>query len=128
MEQVTDQRETRGLTDGWVVKVTAKGVKSWEKSYGGSDRDYLYDGAPTDDGGYLLAGYSQSDASAEKSANSKGGYDYWVVKIDSRGNKIWDKTLGGIRMNISVLLPKPMMGDIYSLDIPTQMEQAIKRN
>ena len=87
--------ETRGLTDGWVVKVTAKGVKSWEKSYGGSDRDYLYDGAPTDDGGYLLAGYSQSDASAEKSANSKGGYDYWVVKIDSRGNKIWDKTLGG---------------------------------
>ena len=87
--------ESRGLTDGWVVKIDTNGSKVWDKAYGGSERDYLYDGAQTDDGGFLLAGYSQSDVSGEKSANSKGSYDYWIIKIDANGNKLWDKTIGG---------------------------------
>jgi hypothetical protein len=39
------------------------------------------------DGGYLLAGVSLSDASGDKSENSKGGHDYWVVKIDLMATK-----------------------------------------
>ena len=92
-----------GLTDGWVVKIDTNGSKVWDKAYGGSERDYLYDGAQTDDGGFLLAGYSQSDVSGEKSANSKGGYDYWMIKIDSNGNKLWDKTLGGMTKRLPSL-------------------------
>ena len=87
--------ETYGSTDGWVVKVEDNGTKVWDKSYGGTSQDFLYDGVLTDDGGYLLAGYSESNVSGEKSQNSKGGYDYWVVKIDGHGNKIWDKSFGG---------------------------------
>lgn len=45
--------------------------------------------------GYILTSFSKSDKSNEKSENSKGGFDYWVLKIDSSGNKIWDKTIGG---------------------------------
>jgi hypothetical protein len=49
----------------------------------------------TPDEGYLLVGTSYSPASGDKSENSKGGSDYWVVKIDAQGNKVWDSTIGG---------------------------------
>ena len=58
---------------------------SMGKAYGGTLRDYLYDGVPTDEGGYLLARIT-INASGEKSANSKGSYDYWVIKVDGSQN------------------------------------------
>jgi len=43
----------------------------------------------------LLAGGSRSSISGEKSEPNKGNYDYWIIKIDANGNKLWDKTFGG---------------------------------
>ena len=86
---------SRGLRDFWVVKVDALGAKQWDKTYGGSSYDELYDLVPTADGGYLLGGASMSDISGDKSEASKGFDDYWVVKIDAQGNKQWDRTIGG---------------------------------
>ena len=48
----------------------------------------------TDDGGYLLAGSSNSPIGGDKSEAPKGGTDFWIVKIDALGNKLWDKTIG----------------------------------
>ena len=50
---------------------------------------------PSADGGYLLGGRSDSGLGADKSEVSRGNRDYWVVKIDAAGNKLWDKTFGG---------------------------------
>jgi hypothetical protein len=49
----------------------------------------------TSDGGYLLGGYSDSDANGDKTENSLGGSDYWVVKLDGSGAVQWDNTIGG---------------------------------
>ena len=57
----------------------------------------------SNDGGFLLGGTSTSDKSGDKSENNKGipdeyngrASDYWAVKIDANGKKLWDKTLGG---------------------------------
>ena len=49
----------------------------------------------TADGGYILGGYSYSNISGEKTENSRGGDDYWVVKLNSSGEIQWDKTIGG---------------------------------
>ena len=67
----------------------------WDKTLGGGGTDEPLTIIQTSDGGYLLAGYSSSYISGDKSENSRGGHDFWIVKTDAGGNKLWDKTLGG---------------------------------
>ncbi|MBG9377854.1 T9SS type A sorting domain-containing protein [Panacibacter sp. DH6] len=85
----------RGGTDYWIVKIDAAGNKQWDKTFGGAGKDYLYSVKQTIDGGYILGGTSNSNAGNEKTENSIGGNDIWIVKLDANGNKIWDKTYGG---------------------------------
>ena len=87
--------ERRGGRDYLVVKIDAAGNKCWDKTFGGIFYDELRSIVPSPDGGYLLGGDSDSDISGDKSEESRGGRDYWVVKIDASGNKRWDKTFGG---------------------------------
>jgi len=79
----------------WVVKLDANGNKLWSKTYGGNSSEGISNLIATPDGHYLLGGYSNSGISGDKSEANNGGADYWLVKIDSKGNRIWDKTLGG---------------------------------
>lgn len=81
--------------DYWVIKINLNGTKLWDKTLGGSSQDLLRSVAKTSDGGFLLAGDSYSSISGDKSENIKGGVDYWVIKVNSNGTKLWDKTYGG---------------------------------
>ncbi|PSR53946.1 hypothetical protein AHMF7605_10665 [Adhaeribacter arboris] len=83
-----------GNSDYWVVKINAAGQVLWDKSFGSSEEDNLYAVAAAGNN-YVLAGSSNSNAGGNKSENSRGGKDFWVVKIDGNGQKIWDKTYGG---------------------------------
>ena len=89
-------QNTWGLRDYWIVKTDSLGDKQWDKDFGGSNYDFLHSVRQTKDGGYILAGSSWSNISGDKTQNSWGSYDYWIVKIDSIGNKQWDKDYGGI--------------------------------
>lgn len=85
-----------GSYDYWIVKVDVNGNKQWDITLGNGGNDYLQSVVKATDGGYLLAGYSSSQGTAgNKTAAGKGGYDYWVVKIDANGNRQWEKTFGG---------------------------------
>nr|WKN37078.1 fasciclin domain-containing protein [Tunicatimonas sp. TK19036] len=86
---------SKGGSDYWLIKVDAQGNKLWDKTIGGREGDYLYNVLATSDGGYLLGGASISGVSGDKSEPNKGSSDYWVVKVDASGNKLWDKTIGG---------------------------------
>lgn len=85
----------RGGTDYWVVKLDASGNKIWDKAYGSDEDDLLSFLQQTDDGGFILGGSSISGTGGEKTEASKGGTDYWLVKIDATGSIIWDRTFGG---------------------------------
>lgn len=87
--------DSRGDLDYWLIKLNAKGVIEWDKTIGGNLKDWLRVVRQTADGGYILAGYSYSDISGDKTAANLGYIDYWLVKTDSLGNKQWDKTYGG---------------------------------
>ena len=89
-----------GYYDYWVVKINANGAKVWDRTIGGSEADVLNDMIATNDGNYLLIGYSNSNIGGDKSESSKGDYDYWVVKINTNGTKIWDKTYGGNKSDV----------------------------
>lgn len=86
---------SRGLNDMWVIKTDSNGNIEWQKTYGGSDRDILKSIVKSSDGGYILAGMSMSNISGEKTENSRGLGDYWVLKIDALGNILWQRTIGG---------------------------------
>lgn len=88
-----DVSGNHGLTDYWIVKLNAEGNIDWQKSLGGSDYDEAYAVSQTTDGGYIVAGNSES-ADGDVSGNH-GDYDFWVVKLDANGNLVWQKSLGG---------------------------------
>ena len=88
-------QKKRGLNDYWIVKLNSIGNIEWDKAYGGSDEDRFSVMQQTRDGGYILGGYSPSNISGEKTENSRGNNDYWVVKVDRLGSVQWDKTIGG---------------------------------
>ncbi len=86
---------SRGLSDYWIIKLSTSGVILWQKTYGGSGFEQLYDVISTFDSGILLAGYSYSNISGDKSENSRGLNDYWVVRLDALGAILWQRTIGG---------------------------------
>ncbi|MFN8321029.1 MAG: T9SS type A sorting domain-containing protein [Chitinophagales bacterium] len=81
--------------DYWIVKTDSLGNILWENTIGGEGNDELKSVQQTTDGGYILGGYSESDISGDKTENSIGNGDYWVVKIDAAGSIQWQNTIGG---------------------------------
>ncbi|MFI5219670.1 MAG: T9SS type A sorting domain-containing protein [Bacteroidia bacterium] len=84
-----------GGCDYWIVKTDANGNIQWQNTIGGNDWDELYSIQQTSDGGYIFGGDSQSNISNDKTENSNGSADYWVVKTDMLGNIQWQNTIGG---------------------------------
>jgi|GEM_PF-5203096 len=76
-------------SDVLVAKYDENGVFQWEQKYGGSNTENLNASQQTSDGGFILAGQSNS-SDGDVSANS-GSTDFWIVKIDSQGNIEWDQ-------------------------------------
>src|SRR6476646_3499136 len=70
-------------------------VKQWDYRFGGTQGELFSVLKQTSDGQYILSGYSFSDSSGDKTENSWGAVDYWIIKIDALGNKIWDARFGG---------------------------------
>ena len=83
--------------DYWLVKLDSLGNILWEKCFGGSGNDFGNGIILNQDGGYALAGSSNSgDGDVTGNHVDSTGFtnDYWVVKTDSTGNLEWEKSLG----------------------------------
>ncbi|TKJ41938.1 hypothetical protein CEE36_07740 [candidate division TA06 bacterium B3_TA06] len=76
-----------GSSDIWLLKTDAQGDTLWTKTYGGQAPEYCYCGQQTVDGGYILAGYTESFGA--------GIRDIWLLKTDEAGDTLWTKTYGG---------------------------------
>jgi len=75
------------IADVYIIKLDGNGNKVWEKTYGGSDYDGAYSIEQTKDGGYIVAGLTNSFGA--------GDWDVYIIKLDGNGNKVWEKTYGG---------------------------------
>lgn len=81
--------------DYWIVKINAAGAIVWQNDLGGTADDELNSIIQDVDGGYILGGSSKSNISADKNENSIGDYDYWIVKLSTTGEIMWQNTIGG---------------------------------
>ncbi len=88
-----DVTVNHGSLDYWVVKLSDTGTIEWQKSLGGSGLDIGYAVSQTSDGGYIVAGESQS-SDGDVSAN-QGNSDYWVIKLNNVGKIEWERSYGG---------------------------------
>ncbi len=66
----------------------------WQNTIGGDVGDILSI-TQTSDGGFIIGGSSNSGISGDKSESCFGNNDYWVLKVDSIGNILWQNTIGG---------------------------------
>jgi hypothetical protein len=82
-----------GGNDAWVLKLDVSGNVQWEKAYGGSSDDWVASIQQTKDGGFVMAGATQSFGADWE--------DFWVLKLDADGNVgpaypgTWENTYGG---------------------------------
>jgi hypothetical protein len=75
-----------GSHDFWLVRMTANGDSLWSRTFGGAGWDICYGMQQTSDGGFVLAGWT----------NSIGGQrDFWLVKADEDGDSLWSRVFGG---------------------------------
>jgi hypothetical protein len=86
--------KSRGNMDYWIVKLDKQGDIEWQKTYGGQYADVLRSMEQTTDNGYILAGYSNSPISGDKTENNKGIGDFWIIKINDTGAIQWQNTYG----------------------------------
>lgn len=94
-----DVTGNNGFTDAWIIKLNSTGALQWQKSYGGTQFDAAYSIKQTSDGGYIVAAYTGSNNG--NVTNFHGFYDVWILKLNSVGNLIWQKTLGGSFQDIA---------------------------
>lgn len=82
-----------GIFDFWVIKLNAIGNIEWTKALGGGNDDRALAIRQSNDGGYIVVGFTLSDDG--DITNFHGDRDAWVVKLSNAGEIIWQKALGG---------------------------------
>jgi hypothetical protein len=76
-----------GFYDFYLVRTDPLGDTLWTRTYGGVDREVAFWVEPTTNGGFVMAGYTESYGA--------GGNDFYLVKVDSNGDTVWTRTYGG---------------------------------
>jgi len=79
--------DTTNKFDIWLIKTDSSGEIIWEHTFGESKHERAWSVQQTSDGGYIICG--------EKEIGGLNDFDIWLLKTDSNGELLWDKTLGG---------------------------------
>jgi len=82
---IGDTQSPDGEMHAWVVKVNWNGTLLWAKTVGGKNADSPYFIAPSENGGYLVGGFTFSFGAVNR--------DFWLFKIDDSGKVTWSCTI-----------------------------------
>ena len=103
-----DISNNNGSYDFWVLKIASNGSLLWERSFGGSEIDEGRAITTTNDGNFIIVGDTRS---ADKDvSNNNGAADVWIIKMNTDGNLIWEKTIGGTSFDVARSVSKTQDG------------------
>lgn len=103
--------ETSRFPDGLLMKIDKDGNVVWARSYGGNGTDIISGLKVLDDGSILAVGLTTSF--------NAGRGDMWLLKVDSIGNVIWERTYGTLEMDEGTDLEVASGGDIVVTGLST---------
>ena len=112
---------SHGVGEFWGTKIDAQGNIQWRKFFGGSNNDRAHGLVASSDGGFIMAGFSESDDL--DIANTKGSYDFWLVKVDGDGELVWERSYGGTGIEVAYDIEKTsdnayvVVGHTFSTDL-----------
>lgn len=90
----------REYWDLWVLKLDRCGIIQWERSFGGTNYESARDVVQTADGGYIVAGETNSTDGGVISGYG-GTKDIWILKLNAAGTLLWQKRYGGNGLDIA---------------------------
>ncbi len=107
-----------GGRDIFVQKLDSKGNFIWAKKMGGSNSDYGQSIVADDFGNVYFTGYFHDTANFNSGGVpmrlfSNGGYDCFIQKLDTNGNTIWVKKVGGTGFDYSNSITSDKIGNVY---------------
>ncbi|WP_159025503.1 T9SS C-terminal target domain-containing protein [Aquimarina sp. Aq78] len=79
--------------DYWVIKLSNSGELMWETNLGGFSDEAANSIQQTSDGGYIVAG--MTDSNDQDISGDTSFADFWIVKLDGSGNLVWETNYGG---------------------------------
>lgn len=120
-----DISQNNGGADLWVIKITSQGELLWQKNYGGSSFDVGRSIKKTLNGDFLISGSSRS---ADNNFINKGQNDALIMKIDTDGNLLWQKTVGGTEIDFCYDAVELTNGDIIAVGESSSNNQDITTN
>lgn len=85
---------TSSSEDVMLIKIDNQGNLLWQTTFGGSNSDRAYSLGLANDGGFYIGATSASNDS-DHSSPAQGDKDFWLIKTDSTGNLLWEKSYGG---------------------------------
>lgn len=86
--------ENCNTTDFWIIKLTESGTIQWQNTIGGESSEEACFIFETESGDFIVAGSSASSKNCDKTSNSYGGSDFWILKINSVGVIIYQMKIG----------------------------------
>ena len=95
---------SHGVGEFWGTKIDEEGNIQWRGYFGGTNNDRAHGVVQSDDGGFVMAGFTESDD--YDISNTNGSYDFWVIKVDTYGNLLWEHSFGGDGIEISYDIAK----------------------
>jgi hypothetical protein len=110
-----------GVGEFWGTKIDAQGGIAWRKYFGGTNNDRAHAVVQANDRGFVMTGFSES-ADFDVS-ETRGSYDFWVVKLTATGEFVWERSFGGSGIEISYDIAKTtdnayvVTGNTFSNDI-----------
>ncbi|MDA0265178.1 MAG: DUF5666 domain-containing protein [Chloroflexi bacterium] len=87
-----------------VTNVSAQPVADLDLTFGGGGDDFAHAAVQTPDGGFVVAGETQSSGA--------GGRDVWLIKTDGSGNQLWTRTFGGPADDVAFAIAKTRDGGL----------------
>ncbi len=100
------------------VPLAASGDSLWAKSVGGINYDYPQSITADSNGNVYTVGFFEATADFDPGAGSAeltsaGNYDIFVSKLDSNGNYVWAKKIGGTGLDIAMSIVADASNNIY---------------
>lgn len=91
-----------GSYDMYLLKTNENGNMLWSRTFGGTASDIGQSVQQTEDGGFIIAGYTSSFGA--------GGYDVYLLRTDGNGNELWYRTFGGANSDYSLSVRQTTCG------------------